>query len=515
MYSTESDFDTSPLSTLESELFKQVQEILSFYDEIENSQLRRRWNREYGYAKRNALAARRPPQVEGTFQEDLSDFFKNLSDEFGDNKIEAPSLRQAKEKPEESNAILVEESMDNIGEDRAVPFIIPIADATLTETQPVEDPVDEHTDGIPSPLNSTSISSTQMDAIINFSGENEWEDVLAMTEDEHQGTALNFPVSSQNETQQRYSTFASNLSRVEDYTRELPFQERKEPYQVINENNGDMKQIGRPSTVPALALLRSMSQFDWKIYDDIEEDEGDYNEENQNDSQGEEKDGSGSKYTPEMDGATNEGSIGDDHVDASAEYQLNSDLGEFGDGVSSVEFLSDVQDLLAMAERGEVDLHTDEYNAVLALFSLSSEIDPDDISSILMRTYHQMKKFGKRGLSGSAPNAETYEILLLALGNRVGSSKTGVDIVRTMLKDLSEWTPEAMVAAIRVLENRNMLSDGMDILKVVVCQDDRSFRIPLRFFHSLINIAKDLDEQDQSIEIIRSCLKVSQNRVDH
>jgi hypothetical protein len=64
-----------------------------------------------------------------------------------------------------------------------------------------------------------------------------------------------------------------------------------------------------------------------------------------------------------------------------------------------------------------------------------------------------------------------------------------------------------------VLEKRNILITGMKVLRNVVDESDRNFKIPKRVFHSLLKMAKAVDAQDEAIDIVRICMKVSSGMV--
>jgi hypothetical protein len=250
---------------------------------------------------------------------------------------------------------------------------------------------------------------------------------------------------------------------------------------IVGGRNDD--ESGQPSIAPGLALLRCMTEDDWRDYDDLE------------------------LIDNVIKGAMpacDELSEQDDEEDLT--------LSDFIPQVHSDKDFHSVQDAVD-SDRGTLPLtpnrSTEEYNATLIRLALSSELEPDEIfigSMVLLERMHELARVGL-----AAPNAVTYEIILLALSSRLHLYRTAaaVDLVSQMtVQTQLSLTPDTVFAALNILKRSKQLDLSMTILRKFVNDESRNKEIPHFLLHMVLTMAKDRDAKQEALEIIQICLRV-------
>lgn len=480
------DDSLGSLSTIELDLSEQVREILSFHDEIEDSRVSQRWNREYGYTKRNNRQVSRATKANVLLHGDGGDD----DDDNLASGIEQESSHGCLGETS-SDSALFSESFVSMDEPASPVFggLNESESATkewLQEGFDQEKPKEDSADLIPENAVLAHTASACFDEEVEVTKDkSNAEKPFILGSDYASIDQQTAPLHSDDSLPQNQLlvSAASDLGKDQNSNSwvstsdALPRAER-DPM----DEDSDFK-LNRNSIAPALALLRTMNQQDWRLYDGTVED-ADVMEDQFEDEFAEEA------------------------MQISSENeQENTQDSEVP--IDDANCLDNFQHLLARAKVGAIDLQTAEYNAILARLAVASELDPDEISVLLMNVYWQMTKLASDGNQDAAPNSDTYEILLLTLSHRLGSIKTAADLVKSMIENRAAWTPETLVAAMHVLERRTLLDTAMEMLYNVVDDSDRIFKVPNRAFHSLLNMTKSVDAQDTALEVIQVCIKVS------
>lgn len=268
-----------------------------------------------------------------------------------------------------------------------------------------------------------------------------------------------------------------------------------------NESEQDNQSISK-----ALALLRIMYSKDWHMYDYLDKDDN----EDDHDVQIDEAHPQGGQ----VDTGSDLDVLGDIELmmGSSIDQDTSHDDQPYEGSMEST-LVSEIDRFLASVQRGELSLSTDDYNAILARVSVSADLEPDEVSKILLNVYHNMLQLSNLGSSECCPNAMTYEIILLTLNRRLESVTTAIDLVKNMTDELLIWTPELLVAAFHTIQKRNLLSFGINVINTARSgRDKKRFRIPIRVFMSLIRMEKALNAQDDAISTIKMYMKVSPAR---
>jgi hypothetical protein len=243
----------------------------------------------------------------------------------------------------------------------------------------------------------------------------------------------------------------------------------------------------RDAMLQALVLLRTLQESDWKAFDHPV-DETELMDEPDDTAQGESGEPSASIVTagePRLVG------VGDEDTDAYVAGAVDAMTG-----------------LVALAQRGTVLLTTPDFNFILARMAIATDVLPDDILIKMMSIYHQMADLAEAGFD-CAPNAFTYEILLLALTRRFCAFQPALDLVVSLLDSPTfSWTPKTLEATLQLCERKGLFALTQKILSQLQSSSGSDVEIPKRAYQSLINLMKSNDARNGALEVLRLLLKV-------
>jgi hypothetical protein len=270
----------------------------------------------------------------------------------------------------------------------------------------------------------------------------------------------------------------------------------------------------------ALALLRVLPEDAWKNFDALgledDDDEDDYD--NNDDGVGEENELLVTREHPEQTSEYPDDAPALTRVDLDPELAAQAldsveqdddddDEEQHGDGGDDIERLLD---MLMDAKAGRVVLKTNDYNAILARLAIAPELTVEITLESVMQTYQLMVEMAKVGMADSGPDATTYELLMHTLHRRLSSSKTAVEIMREMMQSESvRWTPQTMKAAFQLCQGRNDLKTARMVLKDVIAEKSRSFKIPSEVLLVYLDMLKSEDAQKEALELLQLSMEVS------
>jgi hypothetical protein len=266
----------------------------------------------------------------------------------------------------------------------------------------------------------------------------------------------------------------------------------------------------------ALALLRVLPEDAWENFDALGlqgDDDDDFDddfdddevvcEENElfvNTEQPEQtSDYSGDAHLVQQD-------VGDEQHDD----QDDNDYDDDGD----YDEIARLLDMVADAKVGRLVLKTSDYNTILARFAIAPELTVERTLENVMQTYQQMVEMAKVGMTDSGPDATTYELLMLTLNRRLSSSNTAVEIMQQMMSSRGVgWTPQTMKAAFQLCQGRKDLKSARVVLKDVVADKSRSFKIPSGVLLAYSDMLKSEDAQNEALELLELSMEVSTGTV--
>jgi hypothetical protein len=290
-----------------------------------------------------------------------------------------------------------------------------------------------------------------------------------------------------------------------------------------NDNNGAVIHM-------ALALLRTLPQDAWKNFDSLgleEEEEGYEESELLSSTRNELYPGQTSEYPHDDDeraptrtrSSLVMGVDDDDHDDTQIPNQDfglvreqdrngNSNSAELDGGHDDE--ITRLLDMVKDAKLGRVVLKTRDYNTILARLAIAPELDVEQTLEGIMQTYRQMVEMAKVGMLESGPDATTYELLIHTLNRRLSATKTAVDIIHEMMRSRAVgWTPRTLKAAFQLCQRRNDLHSARLVLKDVVEEKSRSFKIPSGVLLVYLDMLKAEDAQDEALELLKLAMEVS------
>lgn len=444
--------DDERLLAIKKRLRPMVGEILQFQDESHNKSVRPRWNRQYAYATRQ-IAIRE--QLQQQQQRHEAAALRLLEDNDG-SRLVAHSIQTDRPDEDDKNRSVDPWglSLPNVG---TVQNIEKEMEDTLS-TVP-SSPVDTNDDG-----NHNEHSQRFGDMATTGSFAVRWEE----TDDD------NFKLDDH-----EVAVF-EDLSTMTDET---------EGSAQVDTMQGDSKTPPKEPAVKkllalSLSLLRSMKESEWAIFDNVQDEDDPEDLAN--------RDLGTSPQIPSV------------AVDNQAFEENKNDLNEMGQGD---ELDVDIDGLFQDVRRGTIRLSTDEYNLLICFLATSVDLLPDEILPYLMEAYSQMQDLSGAGVDSSAPNATTYEILLLALNRRCLAITTAAQLVEQVVQmPPSSFSTETLEASIEVCEKRNLFALASRL--VSVGQKHNAELVSNRIYHAMINMAKADDRRKEAIELLQACLKV-------
>jgi hypothetical protein len=161
-----------------------------------------------------------------------------------------------------------------------------------------------------------------------------------------------------------------------------------------------------------------------------------------------------------------------------------------------------------------------ELNAMLLHVATSTFSDKEDI---MLKIFHHMKELENIGLKQSAPNADTYTIILTFSQRSGHCSISAVDIASMMLENAPPEDELGMEQAILqndddfILERdtlevaMNVFVEQLDIKsaeKLLQWALNQGVYIHPVTFRSILNLYKSHDNQEKALEIIQKCIEV-------
>jgi hypothetical protein len=150
----------------------------------------------------------------------------------------------------------------------------------------------------------------------------------------------------------------------------------------------------------------------------------------------------------------------------------------------------------------------------LILPAIAPEMTVERVLESVMQTYQQMVEMAKVGMIDSRPDATTYELLMHTLNRRLSSSKTAVEIMQAMMQSNGVgWTPQTMKAAFQLCRGRNDLKSARVVLKDVVADKSRSFKIPSGVLLAYVDMLKSEDAQNEALDLLKLSMEVSTDTV--
>jgi hypothetical protein len=235
--------------------------------------------------------------------------------------------------------------------------------------------------------------------------------------------------------------------------------------------------------VAATILLRTITEQEWIEFDYPQEVEQGTSEEAMEDAEDEAEDVLSLKDE-------DSGSSSDPNSDMIDADQVKTDL-DRGDRLTMI------VDRIRTSNKGQ--LSQDDYNLVLARLAVATELLPDDILTMLVDVFEQMKR-------DSRPDATTYEVLLLALGRRFAASPMAASFVMDVTADV-EWSAKMFEAAASICEHRNNHQLAQKLLQAM---EGSSVWVPKKAYRSLLEFSKIDDRRDFALRIMNHALEVSQ-----
>jgi hypothetical protein len=170
--------------------------------------------------------------------------------------------------------------------------------------------------------------------------------------------------------------------------------------------------------------------------------------------------------------------------------------------------LDQLSNLLTEANLGREPLLTADYNLLLVRMAISPELLPDEILDFMLQTYDQMIRLSESGFEECTPNAETNEIILLALCRRFSAYKTAAQIISQLLMtDAFACEPKTLKAALFLCEKQGEHEMARQILSAL--KKHKSSKIPRSVFVSFLEIMKMSDSRKEAIELLNFALEVS------
>lgn len=265
-----------------------------------------------------------------------------------------------------------------------------------------------------------------------------------------------------------------------------------------HDNTNDSSNNNDEAIGMALALLRVLPEDAWKSFDALGlEDDDD-------------------EYEDDVDDEETELFVNTEHPERTSEYPDEAHLvrqdesDEQHDDDDDDDDIARLLDMVADAKVGRVVLKTNDYNAILARLAIAPELTVEIILESVMQTYQQMVEMAKVGMIDSGPDAMTYELLMHTLNRRLSSSNTAVDIMQEMKQSkVVGWTPHTMKAAFQVCQGRNDLKSARIVLKDVVADKSRSFKIPSGVLLAYLDMLKSEDAQTEALELLKLSMEVS------
>jgi hypothetical protein len=269
----------------------------------------------------------------------------------------------------------------------------------------------------------------------------------------------------------------------------------------VNDNANNDQAIGM-----ALALLRVLPEDAWKSFDALGLEEDDDNNDDFNDA--------------DADEVEDDLVVNKEQPQQTSEYTTRSDAHlvpqDEGDDDDDDDYdeIARLLDLVANAKVGRLVLQTSDYNAILARFAIAPELTVERTLESVMQTYQQMVEMAKVGMTDSGPDATTYELLMHTLNRRLSSSNTAVEIMQAMMQSNGVgWTPQTMKAAFQLCQGRNDLKSARIVLKDVVADKSRSFKIPSGVLLAYLDMLKSEDAQTEALDLLKLSMEVSTSTV--
>jgi hypothetical protein len=255
----------------------------------------------------------------------------------------------------------------------------------------------------------------------------------------------------------------------------------------------------------ALALLRVLPGDAWNSFDalGLEDDDDDFDD-----------------GDDEVVGEEHELFVKKEHPEQTSNYPADAHLvqqdegDEQHDDDDDYDEIARLLDLVADAKVGRLVLTTSDYNAILARFAIAPELTVERTLESVMQTYQQMVEMAKVGMTDSGPDATTYEMLMHTLNRRLSSSNTAMEIMQEMMRSQGvEWTPQTMKAAFQLCQGRNDLKSARVVLKDVVGDKSRSFKIPSGVLLTYLDMLKSENAQSEALELLELSIEVSTGTV--
>jgi hypothetical protein len=170
--------------------------------------------------------------------------------------------------------------------------------------------------------------------------------------------------------------------------------------------------------------------------------------------------------------------------------------------------LDQLSNLLTEANLGREPLLAADYNLLLVRMAISPELLPDEILDFMLQTYNQMIRLSESGFEVCAPNADTNEIILLALCRRFSAYKTASQIIsQLLLTDSFASEPKTLKAASFLCEKQSEHEIARQILLAV--KNHKSTKIPNSTLVSFLKLMKKTDSRNEAIELLNFALEVS------
>jgi hypothetical protein len=202
------------------------------------------------------------------------------------------------------------------------------------------------------------------------------------------------------------------------------------------------------------------------------------------------------------------------HSNVEEEHLIDDFFATDESDAAAVDTLSDMTALdrarifLHDAKSNEDTLSTSEYNLLLlelALFPSSTE----DVFQNMLAVYGLMKELSLvESQNDSAPDINTFLIMMLALSGRGQAPSDAALVCRDMIASGVELNSAAISAVMKVLEKEKRLREAETFLNQLLKDENRDVAIPAKAFLSLMQMYRNENRHREAVALIKSCMMV-------
>ena len=170
-------------------------------------------------------------------------------------------------------------------------------------------------------------------------------------------------------------------------------------------------------------------------------------------------------------------------------------------------FVNVINELLLGSNLSKWPLSTVEFNTILALVATSAFYGKENT---LLEIYHHMKELEGIGLKDSAPNSDTYTIMLNFFRRSEHGNNVSIELASMLLLDKEEsdsffLDEDAFKIGIKVFVEQLDTKSAEKLLRLAL---EQGLYVDPEIFKSMLSLYKGQYEEEKSLEIVQLCIQV-------